>query len=683
MLDPFLINDCLIEPSRNTVTTEGHTVDIQPKAMAVLLVLKANRGQVVSHDQMMDEVWSNTIVNPNTVQRCITQLRKSLGDDGKQQRIIQTHAKQGYCLIGEINQPIELSSPILKKQKNYKVIYTISFISLIALLFLYKDKDQQNLIKKWSFINPKPITASDDIEHFGSYSPDGEFILFQRKTDISSCGAMLWAKNTKTGNETQLLKTSENLGSVSWSNDGNQIAYTSQTHCLEPKPDQNKCWKLNTLDFSMALKGEAIPTIQLGCYDQRVAHARWLTDNSIAMLLSHENSWQLASYNLITKHFDKIYSSIGKFIYSYDYDAKSKSFVVISKSDKNQHVIERVGLTGEVISYAVIQINDSQTNKEYFNSVLHPSGDYIITYTSSGIRFIDFEGKMTEPRYDNLVDLLSPRFHPSGNKVVATQMRFDTDVGVMNRIDKDDAQPSLSIISRSNAPEYSGKFQPNGHVIAFISMRTGKKQLWLNENDSERQITHAENGLLTFSFLWAPDGKNIALVENGELIIYGLSSNSQSVSLSHKVDRVTQWLDKGNIIYIANNQLYQTNLSGESELIMEGNFLKSAYVLTNGNIFYIDDGKAMVHGVDTNREITELSKLILSKEFVVKNNNVFGININNQFWQFDFTTEMLTMGYKLDYNGVKLTDVKNDRILFSYDVEVQMELIEYDVIMNL
>lgn len=678
---PFLLNDYLIDPSRNTITIKGKVVDIQPKAMAVLLVLKNKPSQVVSHDQMMDEVWPNTVVNANTLQRCITQLRKALGDDGKQQRIIQTHAKQGYCLVGTINQRIESTHQPLKKTTNVKTVYTlISLCILLISISLFFSFNVAKKNEKFSFINPTPITSSDSVEHFASYSPDGEFVLFQRKDEMYSCSVTLWAKNIITGNETQLLKSDGHMGSLSWSKNGKQIAYTSQSHCLKPQPEQTQCSTLNTLDFSMAMKGEAKPIEQLECYINRIVHAQWITDNIISILEPSNN--KLFAYNLITKQFEEIYSSIGKLIYRYHYHEKSKTFVVIGKQGQNQHVIEKVDLSGKALSQAVIQVDEYQTNKEYFNTTLHPSGEFVVTYTSSGIRFIDFEGKITTPHYDSLVDLLSPSFHPDGTKVVATHMRYDTDIGVLNWRGEQPEPSSLSIISRSSAPEYGAKFQPNGNAIGFMSMRSGKRQLWINENNNVRQITHAPNGLLTFNFLWSPDGKNIALVENGKLIVHGLNLNQQHIPLSHKIDKITQWLDNGMITYIANNQLYQTNLSGKVERVLESDAIKAAYVLDNESIFFVNNYKAMIFRGNASSEITALSPLVNSKNIIIKNNMLFGIDDNNVLYQFDFVTKNLKMLYPLNLDGVKLNDINNDQILLSYDIESQMEIIEFDVVVD-
>ena len=98
MTKQYSIGGFYIDLSRNQITQNKQPQTIAPKAMEVLTYLAENQGKVVSHDALLDEVWPNTIVSPNTLQRSIAQLRKALGDDGKVQSYIKTHAKQGYSL---------------------------------------------------------------------------------------------------------------------------------------------------------------------------------------------------------------------------------------------------------------------------------------------------------------------------------------------------------------------------------------------------------------------------------------------------------------------------------------------------------------------------------------------------------------------------------------------------------
>lgn len=107
---PYWVADYLIDPSRNQVTRSQKTYVVQPKVLAVLNLLAKRAGQVVSHEELIDTVWPNTHVGPNTLQRCIAELRKMLGDDSKTQAIIKTHYKQGYSLEVSVK-PDEQAKP--------------------------------------------------------------------------------------------------------------------------------------------------------------------------------------------------------------------------------------------------------------------------------------------------------------------------------------------------------------------------------------------------------------------------------------------------------------------------------------------------------------------------------------------------------------------------------------------
>ena len=91
----YWVGGFFIDLSRNQITQNKKSQTLAPKALAVLTYLAENQGKVVSQDALLAKVWQNTAVSPNTLQRSIAQLRKALGDDGKGQVYIKTHAKQG------------------------------------------------------------------------------------------------------------------------------------------------------------------------------------------------------------------------------------------------------------------------------------------------------------------------------------------------------------------------------------------------------------------------------------------------------------------------------------------------------------------------------------------------------------------------------------------------------------
>ena len=92
MAKQFWVGEYYVDLSRNQVSLPGETKTLPPKALQVLAYLAKHRGRVISYDELLDAVWSDAIVTPNSLQRSIAQLRKALGENSKAQGIIKTHA---------------------------------------------------------------------------------------------------------------------------------------------------------------------------------------------------------------------------------------------------------------------------------------------------------------------------------------------------------------------------------------------------------------------------------------------------------------------------------------------------------------------------------------------------------------------------------------------------------------
>ncbi|HKD29360.1 MAG TPA: winged helix-turn-helix domain-containing protein [Xanthobacteraceae bacterium] len=78
---------------------DGAPVALGSRAFEVLMVLMEARGALVTKDELMNRVWSNTIVEENTLQSQILALRKALGED---RGLVLTVTGRGYRFTGEI-----------------------------------------------------------------------------------------------------------------------------------------------------------------------------------------------------------------------------------------------------------------------------------------------------------------------------------------------------------------------------------------------------------------------------------------------------------------------------------------------------------------------------------------------------------------------------------------------------
>src|ERR1044071_4549683 len=108
---PFCINDWHVDPLLDCISRDGTTVKLEQKHMQVLLLLAQHAGEIVSVRRLEDAIWGDAIVSQNTLHQAIAQLRRSLEDEAKAPKYIQTVARRGYRLIAEVKQEATLANP--------------------------------------------------------------------------------------------------------------------------------------------------------------------------------------------------------------------------------------------------------------------------------------------------------------------------------------------------------------------------------------------------------------------------------------------------------------------------------------------------------------------------------------------------------------------------------------------
>jgi DNA-binding response OmpR family regulator len=93
-LPPVLTHgDLALDPARRTATRAGRDLGLNPKEFAVLEILLAARGTVVSSEQLLTRAWDqNADPFSQAVKTTMSRLRAKLGDPP----VIETVAKSGY-----------------------------------------------------------------------------------------------------------------------------------------------------------------------------------------------------------------------------------------------------------------------------------------------------------------------------------------------------------------------------------------------------------------------------------------------------------------------------------------------------------------------------------------------------------------------------------------------------------
>jgi len=91
-----------VEPSLDEISRDGKTVKLQPRTMRLLVCLAEHAGQVVSVEQLLEEVWRDLVVTPSSVYHAVAALRRMLGDDRKNPSYIANVLRRGYRLVAPV-----------------------------------------------------------------------------------------------------------------------------------------------------------------------------------------------------------------------------------------------------------------------------------------------------------------------------------------------------------------------------------------------------------------------------------------------------------------------------------------------------------------------------------------------------------------------------------------------------
>jgi transcriptional activator of cad operon len=92
-----------VHPAAGEISRNGKAARVEVRTMRLLLCLAEHAGEVVSMDDLLDQVWSDVTVAPDSVYQAVTSLRRLLGDDPKQPLYIETVPRLGYRMVAEVS----------------------------------------------------------------------------------------------------------------------------------------------------------------------------------------------------------------------------------------------------------------------------------------------------------------------------------------------------------------------------------------------------------------------------------------------------------------------------------------------------------------------------------------------------------------------------------------------------
>jgi Tol biopolymer transport system component/DNA-binding winged helix-turn-helix (wHTH) protein len=252
----------LVDPVKCVLMRGNEILPLSPKAFEILLLLIKHRGQVLEKDDLLKQVWPDTVVEENNLARHISALRKVFDEHPGQHQYILTIPGRGYRFVAsvrelddvdervlaqravanghaadeantpEIGQLISTETVSTAKRPTSKIKLTNRMLIVgLALVVAALAIRVFLLGKKTAVSRPSPprklwqLTYDAGLESEPSFSPDGRMIAY---SSDRSGNFDIWVQPIGQGNAVRVTASPSHDWQPDWAPDGNLLVFRSE-----------------------------------------------------------------------------------------------------------------------------------------------------------------------------------------------------------------------------------------------------------------------------------------------------------------------------------------------------------------------------------------------------------------------------------------------------------------------
>src|SRR5580692_7102725 len=102
MSNVYRFGEFALDPGARLLSRAASPISLTPKAFDLLHYLVQNPNRLVTKEELLQAVWGGTIVEEGNLTQYISHLRKALGDNSEDARLIVTIARKGYQFTARV-----------------------------------------------------------------------------------------------------------------------------------------------------------------------------------------------------------------------------------------------------------------------------------------------------------------------------------------------------------------------------------------------------------------------------------------------------------------------------------------------------------------------------------------------------------------------------------------------------
>lgn len=585
----FRLGGWLVQPAQCRLSKDGRTVHVRAKVMDLVAYLASRPGQVVSKDDLLNDVWGSLSVSESALTRTVTELRHALGDDADHPHLLETIAKRGYRLIGEVEyleagaaaSPTATSGgttstsrrdfmsapecetvPVSRRWRTHvprrmPTFLALAVVSAIVIGRPWRTPESSVRIGALAV----PLVTFRGLEIDPDLSADGSQVVFAHSPDTAVWDFDLHVKTVGQGTAVRLTADplTSDLSPV-WSPDGRRIAFLRRQ---SGQPEQ------------------LIVMPALGGTERRIASLQ----TGIALLGDGLLSWTPDGRWLVVGA--AVEDTRGIWLFEVDGDRRTLLITtpanmhdrspVVSASGRHLAFIRQSSAYGGAL--CVLPLGPRYETAEPVATVVAPAplqvvgvawtpDDEALVYALGGhhaptrlYRAYLAAGRRSLAGDPEVLGVgenaLGVDISPSGHLAYAVVQR-DTRFWRLDLTEVSNGVQDAQLFE-STLDEATPHYSPDGTRIAFASTRSGTQEIWVGDADGTdaRQMTQM-GGALCMDPRWSPDGRRLLFTSDraGSSDIYDLDPATGQVrrlTSADALERAGRWSRDGKWIYFSSS----------------------------------------------------------------------------------------------------------------------------------
>lgn len=547
------IGEHVIDVGALRIVTRPESPRLTSKAMAVLIELVRQAGATVTREQLLDRVWVGRVTTPDVLTQAIKELRRALADDARPARYIETIPKVGYRLIASVlvldgpgtgllvdggdavlappqaeELADELPPPATPAPPRARVVGAKAIVAIVAAAALgalvaagyhaLRQPGESAAATRWRTSDLHALTSDPGAEYRPHLSPDATRVAFG-VFDPRQASERLMMRSVEPSQRVALTPGGDAVEAFPiWSPDGHRIAFTRIA------PDSCEM-------FVVAGLGGDEQHVRR-CQDPSANYFDWTPDGR-GLISSERADGGKGDFELFRFDLDSGQTQV----LSYERAAGAQDLDARYSPDGRQLAFRR-GLAPYSDLFVMPAAGGRPRQVTHISARIRgytwAADNRTLVYSSdhSGMQAlyaVDVEDGHDEPL--GIAPAAYPDGARNGDAVVYEILRTRER---LKWLPLSSGAAQARLLAPSTGNDYAMVLSPDGRRLAFASDRSGHRQAWLYDIDSDTatQLTDAPDRPV-LSVSWSPSGDRLLAVQrNGtlrQLVEIDLASRRQRV----------------------------------------------------------------------------------------------------------------------------------------------------------